>query len=145
LEANPVELEPGTYWVQAVNSNDDILNFGEVEVEYGQLIACPHSPAGRMIRSSGDAMRTTTNFLIDLEMARLGFMGSASGGFTTTLFDPAVEPTAEDLQTLLDGMTGLARQEAALMAALRVIDDASRRRGRLCSTPMRALQHEARC
>lgn len=125
LESNPVELPPGSYWVQAVNDGGGIFSFGEMEIEAGEAFAVSPFSGFEGNPKLADAMRTTANFLIDVEMGRLHVMETMSGGYATELFDPAAEPSGDDIETLFQSFGELAVQEEDLMAALRTIDDAS--------------------
>ncbi len=130
LEANPVELTPGQYWVQTVNKDDAVFAFDDIEVEPEDLMTVSRFEDTTPDQSMTDpdlaaAMRTTANFLIDLEMARLDFMGSASGEFTTTLFDPDAEPGGEDLEAMFQNFEEIAAQEEDFVSALLVIQDSA--------------------
>jgi len=122
LENTPIELPPGTYYVKAVNEYGDTFPFNEMEIGPGESFRVSPFSASFTSLDIAHAIQVTARFLIDVEVARLGVMESMSGGYTTDLFDPEVEPTGDDLQALFDGLEYIAGQEEAVREALSVIE-----------------------
>jgi hypothetical protein len=125
LEHNDTYLPPGSYFIEFVNADDDVFRLGETNVEDGDIVGMSPFSGGPNDPELGSAVRTLASFLVDAEIGTLDVMESMSGGFTTTLFDPAAEPTGEDLDALIQSLRDLGAQEDTLMAALYEINDAA--------------------
>ncbi len=112
----------------------------EVELAYGDVIFdMGRQPGGQPMRFGkvtdpgrrntypdvAAALRTVAGFASDAEGVRLDMLSSASAGYTQPLFHG--EPAAADFERFYTGYRALGNDEAALTAALKLLD------GRLAS------------
>jgi hypothetical protein len=123
LETNAIGLPPGTYDMTAVNADGDVFPLPEVAFESGDMMRGTRFSGGPANPELADAVRTIAGFVFEIESGRLGALETMSAGYTTTLFDPEVEPDGDDLQELFDTLETIASQEDAVRSAIGLFED----------------------
>jgi len=119
------ELPAGQYYIEALDQDEVFLSLGDVDIAQGEAVEFPASFAeagGAADPQRAESLKTVTNLLVDVELSKYTLLEVVSGGFEQPPFDPAVEPTAADVQALFEMYAGIAAQDDALRAALSQIE-----------------------
>ena len=119
------ELPAGQYYIEALDQDEVFLSLGAVDIAQGEAVEFPASFAeagGAADPQRAESLKTVTNLLVDVELSKYTLLEVVSGGFEQPPFDPAVEPTAADVQALFEMYAGIAAQDDALRAALSQIE-----------------------
>lgn len=118
---DPFELQPGRYYIEALDQDGVLLSLGAVGIEDGDVVDFSpdfEAAGGVADAERGEPLITLASFLIDVELADYTFLEIVTGGFTESPFDPALELDTADFDRLLEIYDEIAAQEDAVMAAL---------------------------
>jgi hypothetical protein len=121
---DPFELPPGRYYIEALDQDDVVVSLGAVDIEEGEAVSFPPSFAaagGAADPEQAEPLKTLASFLVDADLAEYAFLEIVSGGFERPLFDPDVEVTAADVETLFGMYEEILAQKDGVLAAFRQI------------------------
>jgi len=119
-DEDPLWLAAGRYYIEAIDEADMAVSLGTVDVEAGEAVDFPASFAdasGVADPGRAGSLVTMANFLVDVELSKYTSLEIVSGGFQQPLFDPDVEVSPADLETLFTLYSDIADQEDAVLTA----------------------------
>jgi hypothetical protein len=123
---DPFQLPAGRYYIEALDQGDVVVSLGTVDVQSGETVDLPASleaAGGLADPERAEPLMTLANFLVDAELAEYAFLEIVSGGFERSLFDPDVEVTAADVESLFGMYEEILAQKDGVLAAFRQIQE----------------------